>query len=215
MIITVFGATGRTGSRVVSLLLDAGHQVRAVSRDRKRTGTGGQQGPAPVLGDLTAGTTALAELLTGSDAVVNCAGVSSPRSRDLLRVDRDGAIAAVEAAQATGVRRYVQVSAMPADRADQAPLGFRSYLRAKYEADLVLARSGLEWTVLRPGGLTDRSGGGRIALAPALPDGSIPRDDLAAVVVAALSHEAARNRALDVTSGTLPIEQALAGLAAG
>jgi uncharacterized protein YbjT (DUF2867 family) len=166
-----------------------------------------------VQGDLTAGVPALATAFAGSEAVVNAAGVSSLTSPELVAVDRDGAISAIEAAQTAQVRRFVQISAMPADRAEQAPLPYRGYLRAKNASDTALAASGMVWTVVRPGGLHDRPGKGRVRAGAALGDGSIARDDLAAVVVACLEQAATHHRAFDVVSGRMPVDEALASLA--
>jgi len=210
MVITVFGATGRTGGRIVSQLLDAGHQVRAVVRGPDRITAVERSGAQGVLGDLTGDPEQLALAVSGSDVVINAAGVSKPTSSDLLRVDRDGAIAAARAARAQGVPRFIQVSAMPANRPQEAPTGFRAYLRAKNDSDTALAESGLLWTVIRPGGLTNGKGTGRVRVGAALDDGSISRDDLAAVVVACLDQPLTGNRAFDVVSGARPITEALA-----
>jgi uncharacterized protein YbjT (DUF2867 family) len=212
--ITVLGATGRTGRRVVSLLMAEGRAVRAVVRRPEDVRALTERGVEAVRSDLTAGVTALAAAFAGSEAVVNAAGVSSLTSPELLAVDRDGAICAVRAAQTAEVPRFVQISAMPADRAEQAPLPYRGYLRAKNASDTALAASGLVWTVVRPGGLHDRPGKGRIRAGAVLGDGSIARDDLAAVVVACLEQAATRHRAFDVVSGRLAVDQALASLTA-
>jgi uncharacterized protein YbjT (DUF2867 family) len=73
-------------------------------------------------------------------------------------------------------------------------------------------RSGLQWTIVRPGGLTDDPGTGRVTVGEELSRGSIARDDVAAVLAAALATPTTIGRAFDVISGTTPIEEALAAL---
>ncbi|MER5460216.1 NAD(P)H-binding protein [Streptomyces sp. NPDC002668] len=162
---------------------------------------------------MTAGASMLASVIAHNDVVINAAGVSSPHSPELHDVDRDGAIAAIRAAEAVGVRRFIQISAMPADRPDRAPAGFRTYLRAQIASDTALASSRLVWTVVRPGALVDRRGKGRVMVGTDLRSGSIPRDDLAALVVGYLAQSATSNRGFDVVSGRQPIDVALASVA--
>src|SRR5439155_11773177 len=109
-----------------------------------------------------------------------------------------------DAAEAAGVRRFVAVSSMGADRA--APEGtdpvFAAYLRAKGAADAdVRARAGLDWTILRPGRLTDEPGTGRVTLADATGRGPVSRDDVAAVLAELLAQPGTAGRTLELTAG--------------
>jgi uncharacterized protein YbjT (DUF2867 family) len=124
-------------------------------------------------------------------------------------MDRDGAIKLIEAAKRNGIRRFVMISAMHAEE----PRGndvFQAYLRAKAEADEALRRSGLDYTIVRPGRLTNDPGRGCVHLADRLPRGDIPRTDVAAVVAHVLEVPATFGRQFDLTSGEQEIAEAVA-----
>jgi uncharacterized protein YbjT (DUF2867 family) len=119
----------------------------------------------------------------------------------------------VEAAEAEDVRRYVIVSAMGA--ASPPPEGgdvFSEYLRAKARADRALAASGLDYTIVRPGGLTDDALTGRVAIAPRLERGEISRADVAAVLAAVLRAENTIGKAFDLIAGETPIAESVAAI---
>jgi uncharacterized protein YbjT (DUF2867 family) len=171
----------------------------------------------PVLCDLeTAGLAEVAGHLAGADAVVFAAGAgpgSGAARKDT--VDRAAATLLADAAERAGVRRYLQVSAMGLDRAEQPDMDpvFAAYLRAKRAAeDDLRRRDGLEWTILRPGRLTDDVGTGRVLLGPSVPYGSVPRDDVAGVLVALLDAPRSAGRTLELISGEIPIDEAVAHL---
>jgi uncharacterized protein YbjT (DUF2867 family) len=82
-------------------------------------------------------------------------------------------------------------------------------MRAKAEADHVLRASGLDYTIIRPGRLTNEPGTGRIALGPWLKGADIPRADVAALLARALENEAAIGRLWEATGGDIPIDQAI------
>lgn len=223
MIVLVLGASGRTGSYVASHLFAAQHTVFALVRDpdnsgavarlgRLSTPTAGP-GVQPVVGDLLGDADGLVELMRGCDAVVNAAG-GTDLDPTGPSADREGAIAALDAARAAGVRRFVQISAMYADRPDQGPESLRGLLDAKGDADRALVRSGLDWTVIRPGGLTDAVLTGQVRVGRRLEQsGSIPREDVAAVAATCLSWSTSVGLAFDVVAGSTPILEALAELA--
>jgi uncharacterized protein YbjT (DUF2867 family) len=139
---------------------------------------------------------------------------AGPGSGDARKetMDRDGAIRLIEACRKGRVDRYVMVSAMGARDPDLPGDGFPAYLRAKAQADAALVESGLRWTIVRPGGLVDDPGTGRVEVGEELSRGSIARDDVAAVLAAALATPATIGRAFDLIRGTTPIEEALAAL---
>jgi uncharacterized protein YbjT (DUF2867 family) len=123
-------------------------------------------------------------------------------------MDRDGAIRLIEAARARGIARYVIVSSMGADSGVQGD-GFAAYLRAKGEADDALQASGLDWTIVRPGGLTNDAGTGRVAIAKSLARGQVTRDDVASVLVGVLDRPNTIGRDFDLLGGERPIDAAL------
>jgi len=213
VLITVLGASGRTGRLVVRLLIRRGHTVRAGLRSHRRFQAVAGLGATPVVADLAADPAELVAVFAGADAVVNCAGAADPDQAAVNLIDRDGAIGAIHAAERAGVRRYIQVSAMFADAPDQGDPLVRSILAAKQISDTALRRSCLVWTVVRPGILTDEPGTGRIAAASHLDAGRIPRADLAAAVFGCLVEPRTENHGFDLRSGDLPVAAALANLA--
>ena len=156
----------------------------------------------------------VAEALRGADAVVFAAG-AGPGSGVARKqtVDRDAAILLADAAEAAGVRRYVMVSAISADDRsldDGYDEVFLAYIRAKSDADAnVRARSGLQTTIVRPGGLTDEPGTGRVRVADSTGRGTIARADVAAVLLAVLDSPATAGRTFEVIGGQTPIDEAL------
>jgi uncharacterized protein YbjT (DUF2867 family) len=207
--VTVLGASGRTGRLVVRALVRWDYQVRAGLRNRRRAEAVAGLGATPIVADLAGDPDELVESFGGSDVVINCAGAADPDPAAVNLIDRDGAIAAIRAAERAGVRRYLQLSAMFADAPDQGDRLVRSILRAKQISDTVLRRSSLVWTVVRAATLTDEPGTGRIAAASHLEAGRIPREDVAAVLLGCLIEPLTENRGFDVRSGDLPVPAAL------
>ncbi|MFB9904102.1 NAD(P)H-binding protein [Allokutzneria oryzae] len=205
MIVTVLGATGRTGVLVVRLLLEQGHTVRGAVRDEEKALRLKELGADPVRVDVATGD-GLAEAFAGADAVINAAG-NAERARE---VDNAGAIAAFQMAERAGVGRYVQISSMYADRPSSGPPFLLDVLRAKQISDDALATSGMRWTVLRPGGLDDTAPAGAVTVGERLPGGVVSRADVAAVAVACLTADETECRAFDLVAGASPIQEALA-----
>jgi uncharacterized protein YbjT (DUF2867 family) len=154
--------------------------------------------------------------LRGADAVVFAAG-AGPGSGAARKetVDRDAAILLADAAEAAGFERYLMISAMGADpHATADDEVFQVYLRAKGVADeAIRSRTALEWTIVRPGALTNDEATGRVRIAESTDRGSIPRADVAAVLVACLDEPGTARRSFDVISGDTPIAEAVAALA--
>lgn len=156
----------------------------------------------------------LAGLIGGADAVVFAAGAGpgSGAARKLT-VDLGAAVRLIEAARSAGIARYVMVSAIKADAFDpDSDDVFQIYLRAKSEADRALRDSGLEWTIVRPGGLTNDEPTGRVQIATTVPRGNIPRVDVAVVVRECLRESRSIGAQFEVVSGDTPIAEAIAGL---
>jgi uncharacterized protein YbjT (DUF2867 family) len=212
VVITVLGASGRTGRQVVRVLASRGHTVRAGIRNHRRVGAVAGLGAAPVVTDLASDPTELVDAFAGSDVVVNCAGAADPAPDAVNLIDRDGAIAAIRSAERAGVTRYVQLSAMFADAPDQGDRLVRTFLYAKQISDNTLRRSSLVWTVIRLATLTDDPGTGRISAAAHLEAGRVPREDVAAVVLGCLTEPRTDNRGFDLRSGPTPVAVALAAL---
>jgi uncharacterized protein YbjT (DUF2867 family) len=120
-----------------------------------------------------------------------------------------------DAAERAWVRRFVQVSAMgagqpPRPGSDEV---WAAYITAKTAAEADLRARALDWTILRPGGLTDAPATGRIRLAPPpIPRGTIPSADVAAVIAALLGHPGTRHQTLELVGGDTPIAAAVHSL---
>ena len=214
MQVLVIGATRGTGRLVVDQLLAAGHEVRATVRQAGQAEELAAAGATTVHADLEGD---LADAFDGIDAVMFCAGSGSKTGPDAtLRVDLHGAVRTVDACLAAGVSRYVMLSSMAADDPMRGSEGIRHYLAAKHAADRILLGSGLDATVVRPGGLTDEPPTGAVEVGvPALDHrGQISRADVASVMVACLEQGAGRGVAFEVLSGDQPIADAVAGLGA-
>lgn len=172
-------------------------------------------GAEPVVFDLEHQTAAeLAAVVAGADALVFAAGAgpNSGAARKMT-VDRDGAILLADAAGLAGIRRYVVISAMAAD---DYVVGseevFQVYLRAKAEADEIVRARDLDWTIVRPGGLTDDPATGSIRVAERTGRGQIPRDDVAAIVVRLVVDGTGVRSQFEVITGDTPVADALAAL---
>jgi uncharacterized protein YbjT (DUF2867 family) len=212
MLIVIAGGHGKIALHLARQLHETGHQPVSLIRNPSHADDVTIVGGEPVLCDLEMSTASeLAAHLAGADAVVFAAGAGpgSTAARKLT-VDRDGALLLIAAAEQAGVDRYVMVSAIGADSFDpDSTEVFQVYLRAKSDADAAVRASSLNWTVVRPGGLTDDIGTGMITVGESLGGGRIPRADVAAVVVECLAGAASR-RQFELVSGPTPIAQALA-----
>jgi uncharacterized protein YbjT (DUF2867 family) len=221
MRVVIAGGHGKIGRLLGRLLAVRGDDAVGIVRNPDHVAELEADGIEGVLLDLEHGTAdELAAAFQGADAAVFAAGAGpgsgAPRKDT---VDRAAAVLVADAAQGAAVMRLIQISAMGVDRVrDRAvPSGidpvFVAYLRAKLAAEEDLrGRRGLDWTILRPGRLTDQQPTGRIALADAVPRGAVPRADVAATLLALLDHAGAVGRVLEITSGPEPIEQAVAGV---
>lgn len=130
-------------------------------------------------------------------------------------MDRGGAIKLLRAAASAGVPRYLIISAGGAENPPDGDDALSIYLRAKADADAAVQSSDREWTILRPGALTDDPGTGRVRVGPMFSRGTVPRDDVAAVLARLLHDERAAHRVLYVTSGDQPLDQALEAVLSG
>ncbi|MGN6575527.1 MAG: NAD(P)-binding oxidoreductase, partial [Nocardioides sp.] len=130
-------------------------------------------------------------------------------------VDRAAAILLADAAERAGVGRYVLVSSMGVDsvRDGATPDGvddvFVAYLRAKLAAEDDVRGRELDWTILRPGRLTDDAGTGHVHLAAHVDRGDVPRDDVASVVAALLDAPGTARHVLEVVGGSTPVAEAV------
>ena len=152
----------------------------------------------------------IADAIEGADAVVFAAGAGpGSRAERKVTMDRDGAIKLLRAATASGVGRYVMVSGAGVENPPGGDEVFEVYLRTKAAADAAVEASDLDWTILRPGGLTDDAGTGNVRIESTPFSGPVPRDDVAAVLSALLVDTRSSGRILYLSSGSTPIGDAL------
>ncbi|WP_354641754.1 SDR family oxidoreductase [Kitasatospora camelliae] len=220
MRVVIAGGHGQIAMRLEKLLTGRGDEAVGLIRNPAQTGDLEALGARAVVCDLeSAAAGDLADHLRGADAVVFAAG-AGPGSGAARKetVDRAAAVLLADAARIAGVRRYLLVSSMGLERAGAAGLDpqFDAYLRAKAAAEEELRLRPLDWTILRPGALTDDPGTGRIRLGPPpAPWGSVPRDDVARTLLALLDTPATAAGTFELTSGDDPVEAAVGRLVTG
>jgi uncharacterized protein YbjT (DUF2867 family) len=211
--VAIVGAHGKVAQQLMRVLYDRGDDFVGIVRNDEHADDVYRLGGLGVLVDIeTASVEQLAAAFQDCDAVVFSAGAGAGSSIERKRtVDYGGSVKSIEAAGLAGIRRFVQVSAWGADNPlpeDTEPV-WRAYIEAKRDADAALRSSGLDWTVLRPGGLTFDEGTGLISLGDSTPSGSIPREDVAALIAVCIDEPSSIGRTWEVISGDTPIEQAV------
>jgi uncharacterized protein YbjT (DUF2867 family) len=209
--VAIAGGHGQIGRRLARLLAARGDRVRGLIRNPDHADDLRSDGAEPVVCDLESAPVAdVASAVEGADAVVFAAGAGpgSGAARKLT-MDRDGAVKLVSAAQQAGVPRYVIVSSVGAESPPGGDDVFSVYLRAKAEADAAVMESDRDWTVVRPGMLTDDPGTGRARIQEEPIRAEVTRDDVAAVLAAVVDESRAVGRVLYVVGGDEPIEDAL------
>jgi uncharacterized protein YbjT (DUF2867 family) len=211
--VAIAGGHGKIARLLEGLLVKRGDAAIGLIRNPDHADDLRELGAEPVLCDLE-GDCDVAASIEGADAVVFAAGAGPGSGAERKRsMDLGGALKLIEAAKANAISRYLIVSSMgAADPPAEGGDAFGDYLRAKSEADRAVAASGLDYTIVRPGRLTDDPGNGLVKLAPRLERGSVPRADVAAVLLACLEFENTIGRDFDLLSGETPIEEALAAL---
>jgi uncharacterized protein YbjT (DUF2867 family) len=214
MRVVIAGGHGKIALLLERLLAERGDQAVALIRNPAQIADVQTAGADAVVCDLEAASAEdVAVLLSGADAVVFAAGAGpgsgAPRKDS---VDRAACVLMADAAERAGVRRFVQVSSMgagqpPRPGSDEV---WSAYITAKTAAEADLRVRDLDWTILRPGGLTDAPATGRIRLAPPpVPRGTVPRADVAAVIAALLDHPGTRHQTLELVGGDSPVTVAI------
>jgi len=214
MRVVIAGGHGKIALLLERLLAERGDQAVGLIRNPAHIADVHRAGAEAVVCDLEAASAEeVAVLLSRADAVVFAAGAGpgsgAPRKDS---VDRAASVLLADAAERAGVRRFVQVSSMgagqpPRPGSDEV---WAAYITAKTAAEADLRGRDLDWTILRPGGLTDAPATGKIRLAPPpLPRGTIARADVAAVIAALLDTPGTRHQTLELVGGDSPIAAAV------
>jgi uncharacterized protein YbjT (DUF2867 family) len=211
MRIVIAGGHGKIALLLEELLAARGDGVVGLIRNPDHGADVAATGAAPVVCDLeSAGEEEVAAAVEGADAVVFAAG-AGPGSGSARKetMDYGGAVKLIAAAKAQSIDRYVMVSAISADPERSGDDTYDVYARAKGRADAELQGSGLDYTVVRPGRLTNEPGSGQVTLGEHVGGGKVSRDDVAAVLAAALHEPATAGKTLELIGGDTPVEDAV------
>ena len=208
MDVVVAGGHGQIGLRLLRLLADRGDIARGLVRNPAHVPDLEQAGAQAIVFDMEAEDD-FSAAVEGADAVVFAAGAGPGSGAERKKtVDLDAAVKLIDA----GVKRYVMVSAINADHPENAPEQMRPYYDAKSEADRRLQESGLDFTIVRPGLLTNDEGTGLVDAGPEVQRAEIPRDDVAAVLGEVLIADSAIGKTFNLVAGDTPVDQAVRAL---
>ena len=213
MDVLVAGGHGKIAQHLLRLLAERGHHGRGLIRNPDHAADLERLGAVPVLCDLE--NDDVRPHLGAAEAIVFAAGAGPGSGAERKRtVDYGGAVKLIEAAEELGVRRYVIVSSIGAENPEAAPEPMRPYQRAKADADAALSASSLDWTIVRPGRLTDVPGTGLVEIAPSLGrNDEVPREDVGLTVLECLLEPATIGKTFELLEGDTPVVEALRALA--
>lgn len=213
MKVAIAGGHGQIALITSRLLRDAGHEVTGLIRNHSQQQDVRDAGAVPAVVDLEDATAdQLAGVIAGSDAVVFAAGAGPGSTAERKHtVDRDAAILLAEAARLASIARMIVVSSINADRGDPKSSDiFQIYLVAKAAADAAIRETSLDWTIIRPGTLTNEAPTGLVHIGADLRHGAIPRADVAVAIVACLAAPNTIGKTFEMVSGREPLAAAIA-----
>lgn len=209
MDVLVAGGHGKIAMHLLRLLAARGDRARGLIRNPDHAADLEAVGAGSVVCDLESEED-VAPHLRGANAVVFAAGAGAGSGPERKRtVDLGGAVKLIAAARETGVARYVIVSSIGAGDPESADEQMRPYQQAKHDADAALASSGLDFTIVRPGRLTDDPATGQVTLAEHVERAEVPREDVAAVLVAVLDSDATIGGTYELVGGQTPVDDAV------
>jgi uncharacterized protein YbjT (DUF2867 family) len=216
--IAIVGGHGNIARLLIPILVDGGHQPVALVRNPDHTAELEGLGAEVVFLDIEQSDEAdFAKAFIGTDAVVFAAGGGADGNAERKKtVDLGGSLKSIAGAKTAGVHRFVQISAIGVDEPldDDVDGGWQAYVDAKRDADIALRASDLDWTIIRPGGLTDDDPTGEIVLADKVDRAQVPRADVAAVIAAVIDDPRTHRKQWELISGTTPIADAIAAAVA-
>jgi uncharacterized protein YbjT (DUF2867 family) len=209
----IVGGHGKIARLLIPQLVDAGHQPVALVRNPDYTAELEDLGAEVRLLDIEASDEDdFARAFEGTEAVVFAAGGGADGNAERKKtVDLGGSLKSIAGAQKAGVRRFVQISAIGVDEplGDDVDAGWVAYVDAKRDADIALRASDLDWTIVRPGGLTDDPATGEITVGEKVDRGEIARADVAAVITTVLDDPTTYGHQWEVVGGTVPVPEAI------
>jgi uncharacterized protein YbjT (DUF2867 family) len=210
--VVIVGGHGKIAMRLAKLLADRGDSPRGIIRNTDQEADLEAVGAEPILLDIE--NVEIDDAVAGADAVVFAAGAGAGSGPARKRtVDYAGAVQLADAAGTHGIRRYLMVSAIGANHPERWSDEMGPYYEAKAEADKYVEKSGLDYTIVRPGRLTDDPGTGKVHLGDGPGGtGSVTRDDVALVLAELLSADNAIGKGFDLLNGETPVAEAIAAL---
>lgn len=212
MNVVIVGGHGKIGLRLEKLLAERGDSPRGIIRKTDQAADLEEIGAEPIVLDIE-NVDDVSDALAGAEAVVFAAGAGPGSGPARKRtVDYGGAVKLADAAQQQSIRRYVMVSSIGSNRPETWSDQMRPYQEAKHEADEYVMASGLDHTIIRPGGLTDDPGTGQIQVGERLEYGKVTRDDVAAVIAECLLAENTIGKSFDLLNDGTPVSDALRAL---
>lgn len=213
MRIAVVGGHGQVARHLLVELRRSEHDaVALVRREEYRKELESRGAEVRLLDIEQQDETEFAAAFAGCDAVVFAAGGGPDGNKDRKRtVDLEGSLKSIAGAELTDISRFVQVSAINVDEPLPEDTGdvWRAYVEAKRDADAALRASRLDWTIIRPGRLTDDPATGLVALGADVERGDVTRADVAAVVAAVLGVESTHGKQWNLVNGDVPVAEAV------
>lgn len=237
----IYGGSGKVAQHLIRHLLSLPlpHKIHPIVRSASQTPALAALGAHPIVQSIeTSSAEAMAATMraTRATAIIWSAGAGGGDPARTRAVDFEGAVRCMDAAALAGVKRFVMVSAVDVrdreggaepewydegDRERSAGMWAKigPYMEAKLAADRSLVgengRRRLEWTIVRPGGLSEEKGTGRVSAGKVHIQARIPREDVAAVVVECLGNEGTVGLAFDVVGGETGVREAVGKVVEG
>lgn len=210
MKVLVAGANGTTGRLLIQYLKEDDHEAYGIVRKEEQKTTIEDLGGTPILADLTK---EVGHTIKGMDAVIFAAGSGPNTGPDqTTAVDRDGAINLIKATENFGIKKFVMLSSISADDPSKGSGSMKHYLQMKLEADEYLQSTELDYTIIRPGNLTNDESTSKIKVGKKVGHGTIPRADVAKTMIAAIEERNTYHKTFEMVSGDTQIEDALKSL---
>ena len=215
--IAVVGGHGQVAQHLLTALRGSEHiPVALVRREEQRAALEALGAEVRLLDIEAQDAAGFAAAFEGCEAVVFAAGGGADGDVERKRtVDLEGSLKSIAGAEKAGVRRFVQLSAIGVDNPvpeDTEPV-WRAYVEAKRDADAALRDSDLDWTIIRPGRLTDDPATDAVRLAPEVEPGEVTRADVGAVIAAVLDQPGTVGQQLDLVAGNDTVADAVRALA--
>jgi len=216
MKILIVGANGQIGKHLVKLIQDSGeHSAKAMIRKQEQAKYFEDIGAETAVVDLEGEISDIAHAAEGVDAVVFTAGSGPHTGPDkTMMVDLDGAVKTIKAAKEANVSRFVMISSFDTTRAaiQGASDSFAPYVVAKHYADEWLRMSGLDYTMIHPGALTNNPGSGKIDTKAHKDSREVARENIAHVIFESLQNKSTIGKEFQVVDGSTPIKEVLQNL---